>query len=45
MQDALDDPDIPLTYTAKFREVGLRVLDGRWPTQDGVAHSSLLLLA
>ena len=28
MQAAIDDPDVPLVYTPKFREVGIRVLDG-----------------
>jgi len=28
MQDAIDDPDVPLVYTPKFREIGIRVLDG-----------------
>lgn len=36
MQNALDDPDIPLSYTPKFREIGIRVLDG--------GDSSILLL-
>jgi len=28
MQFAIDDPDVPIVYTSKFREVGIRVLDG-----------------
>ena len=28
MRAALEDPDIPLTYSPKFREIGIRVLDG-----------------
>jgi hypothetical protein len=28
MNEAIDDPDVPLVYTPKFREIGIRVLDG-----------------
>jgi hypothetical protein len=28
MQDAINDPDIPIVYSPKFRELGIRVLDG-----------------
>jgi len=28
MQYALDEDEIPLIYTAKFREVGIKVIDG-----------------
>jgi hypothetical protein len=28
MRDAIDDLDVPLIYTPKFREVGIRVFDG-----------------
>ena len=28
MQMAIQDPEIPLVYVAKFREIGVRVLDG-----------------
>lgn len=28
MRSALEDPDIPLTYARKFREIGIRILDG-----------------
>lgn len=28
LQRAVEDPDIPIVYTPKFREFGLRVLDG-----------------
>ena len=28
MRSALEDSDVPITYTPKFREVGIRVLDG-----------------
>jgi hypothetical protein len=28
MQYALDEAEIPLIYTAKFREVGIKVIDG-----------------
>jgi hypothetical protein len=28
MRDAIDDDDNPIDYTPKFREVGVRVLDG-----------------
>jgi hypothetical protein len=36
MEYALTEPDIPLTWTPKFREIGIRVLDG--------GDSSILLL-
>jgi hypothetical protein len=28
MKHAVEDPDIPIVYVAKFREFGIRVLDG-----------------
>lgn len=28
MKVGVEDPDIPITYTPKFREFGVRVLDG-----------------
>lgn len=28
LQYAIDDPDVPIVYSSKFREVGIRVLDG-----------------
>lgn len=28
LQRAVEDPDIPIVYTPKFREFGIRVLDG-----------------
>lgn len=28
MRDALEDPDVPLISTPKFREIGIRVIDG-----------------
>jgi hypothetical protein len=37
IRDALEDPDVPLISTPKFREVGIRVLDG--------GNSNILLLS
>ena len=28
LQRAVEDPDVPIEYTSKFREFGIRVLDG-----------------
>jgi hypothetical protein len=28
LRDAVQDPDIPITYSPRFREFGIRVLDG-----------------
>jgi hypothetical protein len=40
MQFALDEPDIPVEWTAKFREIGINVLDGKGGT---VGESNILI--